>query len=210
MSKNKIMNIELNTILPNPNNPRKINKEQLEQLKNSVSEFTKMLRYRPIVVDNNNMVLGGNMRLLALRELGYKIIPAEWVAKAEDLTEEEKERFIIADNVGFGDWDAEILAGWDSDKLEDWGLKREDWGGGVELDMSELSDEFSLRDGDREKFQIMKFILADEQAQILKEVIVGIKETDEYKYGDTFGNENSNGNALYVIVMQWIQSKKTF
>jgi len=83
-----------------------------------------MLTLRPIVVDDGNIVLGGNMRVKALQELGYKEIPDEWVKRASDLTDEQKKEFIIKDNVGYGFWDFEVLASdWDAGVLEDWGLE---------------------------------------------------------------------------------------
>lgn len=82
-----------------------------------------MMSLRPIVVDSMGMILGGNMRYRALQELGFKEIPDTWVKRAEELTAEEKRRFIIADNVGFGEWDWDELANnWDVEQLEEWGL----------------------------------------------------------------------------------------
>lgn len=82
-----------------------------------------MMKLRPIVVDGEGVVLGGNMRLKALQHLKFKEIPDEWVKRADELTEDEKQRFIVADNVGFGDWDFDVLANeWDTELLEDWGL----------------------------------------------------------------------------------------
>ena len=79
-----------------------------------------MLELRPIVVDENNIILGGNMRYKACIEAGLKEI---FILKAEDLTEQQKDEFIVKDNVGFGEWDWDILANeWDTDKLQDWGL----------------------------------------------------------------------------------------
>ena len=79
-----------------------------------------MLELRPIVVDENNIILGGNMRYKACIEAGLKEI---YILKAEDLTEQQKDEFIVKDNVGFGEWDWDILANeWDTDKLQDWGL----------------------------------------------------------------------------------------
>jgi len=77
--------------------------DDLTKLENSIKEFPKMMELRPLVVDNNNMVLGGNKRLVCLKNLGYKEIPDTWVKRAKDLTEAEQKRFIIADNVGFGE-----------------------------------------------------------------------------------------------------------
>lgn len=107
----------------NPDNPRIIKDEKFQKLCKSIKEFPKMLKLRPIVIDGDNIVLGGNMRLKALQELGYKQIPDEWVKRADELTEDERRRFIIEDNVGFGEWDWEALANeWDQQELSDWGL----------------------------------------------------------------------------------------
>ena len=115
------MNIK--NIKVNPDNPRIIKDEKFKKLVNSIKEFPKMMELRPIVVDDDNIVLGGNMRLKALEHLKYTEIPDSWVKKASELTEEEKKRFIVADNVGFGDWDWDILANdWDENSLIEWGL----------------------------------------------------------------------------------------
>ena len=82
-----------------------------------------MMELRPIVVDSEGMILGGNMRFKALKELKYKDIPDTWVKRADELTDEEKQRFIIEDNVPFGEWDFELLGGWDKNLLLEWGLE---------------------------------------------------------------------------------------
>jgi len=101
------LTIKLADIQPNPNNPRFIRDDKFEKLKASIEQFPKMMALRPIVVDESGTVLGGNMRLRALQELGYKEVPPEWVRRAGELTEDEKRRFIITDNAGFGQWDWE-------------------------------------------------------------------------------------------------------
>ena len=93
---------------------------------------------------------------------------------------------------------------WDVEELGEWGLDC----GGFDVDQSEYGEEFSLKDGDKEPFQQMTFTLADEQAEQIKNAIADIKQTEEYKYCETMGNENSNGNALYLIVMQWVEQRK--
>lgn len=197
--------MKLSEIKPNPNNPRVLRDERFAKLKQSIEEFPKMLALRPMVIDNDGVILGGNMRYRVLQDLGYKEIPDEWVKHADELTEDEKRRFIIADNVGFGEWDWEELANdWDADTLEDWGLDLI----GFEIDSEDFGEEFSLPDGDKEPFQQMTFTLADEQAEQIKNAIADIKKTEEYKYAETMGNENSNGNALYLIVMQWAEQRK--
>ena len=115
--------IKLTTIKSNPNNPRVIRDEKFKKLVKSIDEFPKMMALRPMVVNEDMVVLGGNMRLKALKELGYKEVPDEWVKSAKDLTDDEIRRFIIADNVGFGEHDWELLANeWDAAELADWGL----------------------------------------------------------------------------------------
>ena len=115
--------IKLSDIKSNPNNPRLIKDEKFKKLVNSIKEFPKMMDLRPIIIDNDSMILGGNMRLKALLELKYSEVPNEWIKKAKDLTEEETKRFVIADNVGFGEHDWDILANeWDAEQLTDWGI----------------------------------------------------------------------------------------
>jgi len=116
--------MKLSEIKSNPNNPRTIKDEKFEKLKKSIKEFPKMMALRPMVINQDNIVLGGNMRLKALKELGYTDVPDNWIKRAEDLTDDEARRFIIADNVGFGQHDWDILANeWDSMELRDWGLE---------------------------------------------------------------------------------------
>jgi DNA modification methylase len=115
--------MKLKEIKPNPDNPRYINEENFSKLKKSIKGFERMMELRPMVIDESNTVLGGNMRLRALEELGYKDIPDEWVKRAEDLTEEQKREFIVKDNVGFGSWDWDMIANeWDVEQLDEWGL----------------------------------------------------------------------------------------
>ena len=116
--------MKINAIRPNSANPRQIKDERFRNLCKSVKEFPRMLELRPIVVDRDGTILGGNMRYRALVSLGYKEIPDEWVRYADTLTDEEKRRFIIEDNVEFGEWDIEALANeWDTGELEDWGVE---------------------------------------------------------------------------------------
>jgi hypothetical protein len=101
--------MKLSEIKVNPDNPRLIRDEKFHRLVKSIDEFPKMMKLRPIVIDNNNVILGGNMRFKALKELGYKEVPNDWVKRADELTEDEKRRFIISDNAGFGEWEWETL-----------------------------------------------------------------------------------------------------
>ena len=132
--------MKLNKIKPNKNNPRVIRDEKFAKLKKSIEEFPKMMALRPIIIDSSGIVLGGNMRLKALQDIGYKEIPDEWVKHADELTEVEKKEFIVKDNVGFGEWNWEQLANeWDAEKLKEWGLDVPEFAASV--DYSILDDE---------------------------------------------------------------------
>jgi hypothetical protein len=125
--------------------------------------------------------------------------------KADDLTDEQMREFVVVDNVGYGEWDYELLKNeYSADELSDWGVDV----GGFDINENEFSEDFTLPDGDKSPFQQMTFTLADEQAEQIKNAISDIKQTEEYKYSETMGNENSNGNALYLIIMQWAGQKK--
>jgi DNA modification methylase len=116
----EIKTVKLSEIKSNPNNPRIIKDDKFGKLVKSIQEFPKMLEIRPIVVNADMIVLGGNMRLKACKEAGLKEVP---VIFADDLTDEEQKQFIIKDNVGFGEWDWDMIANeWDQDQIEEWGL----------------------------------------------------------------------------------------
>ena len=120
MIKAKIQKVSISSIKENDSNPRFINKHKFKKLVNSVKEFPEMLSLRPIVVDKDNIILGGNMRYKACKEIGLKEV---YIIQADDLDEKKAQEFIIKDNVGFGELDWDILANdWDTDLLEDWGL----------------------------------------------------------------------------------------
>lgn len=139
--------IKLTTIKSNPNNPRVIRDEKFKKLVKSIEEFPKMMALRPMVVNEDMVVLGGNMRLKALKELGYKEVPDEWVKSAKDLTDDEIRRFIIADNVGFGEHDWELLANeWDAAELADWGLDIPDLIDDEETVIEAVEDDYEVPD----------------------------------------------------------------
>ncbi len=115
-----MIKLPINQVKANPNNPRIIKDDKFKKLVQSIKEFPEMLELRPIVVNEDMVVLGGNMRLKACKEAGLKEIP---VIKASNLTEEQQKEFIIKDNVGFGEWDWNDLANnWETEKLQEWGL----------------------------------------------------------------------------------------
>jgi hypothetical protein len=115
-----IQNVPINTVKANPNNPRIIKDDKFAKLVKSITEFPQMLNLRPIVVNDDMVVLGGNMRLKACKEAGIKDIP---IIKASELTEQQQKEFIVKDNVGYGEWDWDDLANnWDAEELTEWGL----------------------------------------------------------------------------------------
>ena len=193
--------VKLLHIKINPNNPRLIKDDKFKKLVQSIKDFPEMLNIRPIVVNQDMIILGGNMRYKACKEAGLKEIPII----VTDLSEEKQREFLIKDNTSGGEWDWEILANeWEAEQLEAWGLDLV----GFDLNADEYGDGFNLADGDKSPFQQMTFTLADEQAEQIKNAITDIKATEEYKYCETLGNENSNGNALYLIIMQWAEQRK--
>jgi ParB-like chromosome segregation protein Spo0J len=151
------MNIEwvkTKDIIPNENNPRILKDDKFKKLVQSIKDFPEMLEIRPIVVNNEMMILGGNMRWKAIQEIGIKEIP---IIKAENLTEEQQREFLIKDNVGFGEWDWDALANdWNPEELNEWGLDVP-----VVLDSVEPDD---LSDKIQESFRI-EIICKDEQSQ---------------------------------------------
>lgn len=148
--------VKISEVKNNPNNPRLIKDDKFKKLVASINSFPEMLEKRPIVVDEDMIVLGGNMRLRASQEAGLKEV---WIDVAEGWTEEQKAEFIIKDNVGFGDWDWDILANeWDNEKLNEWAL--DVWQPETEVDYSildeeDLSDDLqSMTDGVKKAIQI--------------------------------------------------------
>lgn len=137
----------------NPNNPRQIKDANFERLKKSIAEFgAVMMPLRPIVYDETMTVLGGNMRLEACKALGMKEIPDDWVKRVEDLTDEEKRRFVIVDNNSFGEYDWDLLSAWDDLPLADWGVDiPEDWAQSA-IDSSR-SDDVEVDENKAEEFQ---------------------------------------------------------
>lgn len=112
--------IKISEIKLNPNNPRLIKDDKFKKLVKSIQDFPEMLDIRPIVVNSDMIILGGNMRFKACKEAGLKEIP---VIIADNLTEEQQREFLIKDNTSGGEWDFEMLANeWDVEQLEEWGL----------------------------------------------------------------------------------------
>lgn len=174
---------------------------------------------RSILIDKNNRIIAGNKTIenaaaIGLEDLqivesdGTRIIAVKRMDI--DLDSKAGRELALADNATAKaniDWEVEttfeVANEYEFDAGE-WGVKD----GGFDVDAEKFGDDFTLPDGDKAPFQQMTFTLADEQAVQIKNAIADIKKTDEYKYAETMGNENSNGNALYLIIMQWAEQRK--
>ena len=169
------MKVEINKVIPNKDNPRLIKDYKFKKLVDSIKEFPEMLEKRPIVVDEDMIVLGGNMRLKACQEAGLKEVD---ILIAKGWTEEQKKEFIIKDNVGFGEWDWDILANnWDNLLLEKWGLD------GVKYDWNNLDYiEEELDAPDPSGKMEIKIIIPDEYKDVKNKLTDDIKNyiTENY------------------------------
>lgn len=147
---NNIEKVSISEIRLSPKNPRIIKDEKFHKLVKSIQEFPEMLEIRPIVVDEEGFVLGGNMRFKACKEAGLKEV---FIIRANELTDEQKKQFVIKDNASFGDWDWEVLqAEWDLSEISDWGVDVFQFP--KEIDYSVLDDDDDDDDDDsRNKLQ---------------------------------------------------------
>jgi len=194
MAKIEIKTVKLSSIKLNPDNPRRISDKDMDRLVKSLTEFPDMMKLREIVVDETMTVLGGNMRLLALRKIGAKEATAKIVT---GLTPEQKREFVVKDNAAFGQWDFDALANeWSDLPLTDWGVDLpEDWMKPIgEIEAPELAS------GDRAPFRQMTFTVHDEQ---FEEIDAAIKKAKSAGGGESAVNENGNGNALAFICMRF-------
>jgi len=177
-----ITTTKLTDIKSNPNNPRIIKDDKFKKLVESIKEFPQMLSLRPIVVNDNMIVLGGNMRLKACKEAGLKEVP---IIKASDLNEDQQKAFIIKDNVGYGEWDWDMLANeWDAEELIQWGLDIPSFDNG---DYSEKNKEINI--DDIEDSMVINLKYTEEEYLIVKEALSKIASTPEMAIWKLIGNE---------------------
>ena len=166
----KIENIAISKIKLNPNNPRLIKDDKFTKLVQSIKDFPEMLNIRPIVVNEDMIILGGNMRFKACKEAGLKEVP---IIKASGLSAEKQREFLIKDNLSGGEWDWTLLQEWDSLELGDWGLDIPSFAADVDysiLDEEDVSDQLKeMTDGVKKAIQI-EFELEhyDEASQLVK------------------------------------------
>lgn len=226
--------MKLQDIHPNPKNPRFLRKEKSEWLEDSLNEFGDLSGY---VFNKGGMIISAHQRWEKIKPKVKGVVIRETFKKplsdgtierghfelndgtkhdysVRDWTPEKADRATIRANAqNAGEWDADILANqweYEPEVLQDMGVP--EWvfgedGESEEINPDELGEGFALRDGDRAAFQQMTFTLADEQATEIKNAIGEMQRTDEYKYAETFGNENGNGNALYLIIREWVGQK---
>jgi ParB-like chromosome segregation protein Spo0J len=128
--------LKISEIKLNPNNPRLIKDDKFEKLVNSIKEFPEMLKIRPIVVNSEMVILGGNMRFKACKDAGLKEIP---VIVANGLTIDQQREFLIKDNVSGGEWDWNLLQEWDKDELNEWGLDIPDFEVDTDIDFDNIN-----------------------------------------------------------------------
>jgi len=179
MSKIQFETIEvaISKVKPNDDNPRILKDDKFKKLVKSIREFPQMLKIRPIVVNDEMIVLGGNMRLRACQEAGLKKIP---IIKASELTEKQQREFIIKDNVGFGEWDWDMLANeWNSLDLNDWGV--DSW---KNMDDIEMPTNDELIGEEKNKPPVMKITFTSPNQ--LQNAEIDIQEIIDKKYKGAF------------------------
>lgn len=199
----------INELLPADYNPRKEltpDDREYQKIKTSIETFGYV---DPIIINKDKTIIGGHQRLNVLRDLGYTDIDVIEI----DIDKTKEKALNVALNKISGEWDIDKLGlllnelkidnfdlditGFDADELD-----------GILFNVDELDDTFDLKDGDRTPIQTMSLTFSDDQAEIINEAIDKMKQTDTYKNYEDPINENSNGNALYLVVLEWIQLNK--
>jgi hypothetical protein len=211
MAKNKETDIKLSDLIPDDKNFNKGSEYGNGLIEKSFSKFG---AGRSILIDKNNHIIAGNKSVENAMSIGLddvQIVESDGkkiiaVKRMDiDLDTPQGREMALADNASAKAnivFDAELIeAELGEATMVEWGIE-------VGTKIDGFGEDFSLKDGDKEPFQQMTFTLADEQAIQIQNAIADIKQTDEYKYAETMGNENSNGNALYLIIMQWAEQKK--
>jgi ParB-like chromosome segregation protein Spo0J len=195
----KIEYIDIDKIKPYENNPRH-NEEAIPYVMNSIKEFGFKV---PIILDKNNVIIAGHTRVESAKRLGMTEVPCLY---ANDLTEEQVKAFRLADNKVSekAEWDFNMLDA----ELADLDIDMSEFGfDKMDLNIDDYGTEFNLKEGDREPIITMSITLSDEQAEKINEAISKMKQTELYKNYEDEYNKNSNGNALYLVVLEWLKQK---
>lgn len=185
---------------PYDKNAKKHDKKQIANVAESIKQFGFV---QPIVLDKDNNVIIGHCRLEAAKKLHLDEVPC---VMADDLTDEQVKKLRLLDNkLNESDWDIDLIV----EEIAD--LDFDGFDVNFEIDTGyedkDYSDEFSLKDGDREPIQNMTFTFSDDEAEIIKEAISQMKKTDKFKDYDNPLNQNGNGNALFLVVEEWLQQR---
>lgn len=200
---------KIEELIPATYNPRKNltpEDNEYQKIKRSIEQFGYV---EPIIINKDKTIIGGHQRLNVLRDLGYKEIDVIEI----DIDKTKEKALNVALNKISGEWDIDKLGlllnelktdnfdlditGFDASELD-----------GILFNVDDLDDTFELKDGDRQPIQTMSITFSDNQAELVNQAIDEMKQTETYKnYQDEF-NENSNGNALYLVVLEWTQLRK--
>lgn len=188
--KSKMMSV--NSLVLNNENPRIIKEAKFNKLVKSLTEFPQMLELRPVVVDEEMVVLGGNMRLRAAMHLGFKEVP---VVVATGLTEEQKNEFIVKDNVSFGEWDWDMLADtWDQEALIEWGFEAYNFGAssnilnsfGDDEGVTPPSNEANAPKITDEGYVRWEIVIKEEDKKYLVSLLGNFARSENLSLGDAF------------------------
>jgi hypothetical protein len=176
-----IKKVKITEVISNPNNPRLIKDDKFKKLVKSIQDFPDMLNVRPIVVNKDMVVLGGNMRLKAIKEAGIKEINVNIV----DWNEQQQKEFIVKDNVGYGEWDWNDLANnWDSEELTDWGLDIPNFN---TEGFADKNKELSLDDVIDSMTITLKY--TEDEYHIVKDALLKLASTPEQAVWKLLGND---------------------
>jgi len=176
-----IKKVKITEVIANPNNPRLIKDDKFKKLVKSIQDFPDMLNVRPIVVNKDMVVLGGNMRLKAIKEAGIKEINVDIV----DWNEQQQKEFIVKDNVGYGEWDWNDLANnWDAEELTDWGLDIPNFN---TEGFADKNKELSLDDVTDSMTITLKY--TEEEYHIVKDALLNLAATPEQAIWKLLGND---------------------
>lgn len=191
----KIEYVDIDTIKPYKNNAKKHPREQIDQIKKSIQEFG---NNDPIAVWNNEIV-EGHGRYLALQELGGGTIP---IIRLDELTDEQRKAYTLVHNklTMNSDFDFNIL----DSEIAEIDIDMSEFGfDSIDVDSDMFGTDFELPSGDKENIEQMTFTLASEQADKIRQALEMVRD----EVHETFGNENKNGNAIYEVVRQWVESR---
>lgn len=193
-----IIEVPVDKLIPYENNPRIISEEAVDVVAASIKAFDFQ---QPIVIDKNYVVIAGHTRLKAAKQLGLETVPCKI---ADELNDAEAAAYRLADNKTgeFSKWDFEKLP-FETQKLET--FKMEQFGFETAISPDDFTDEFELPDGDKSDICTMTFTVHAEQKSLIEYAISIVEDS----ITETFGNTNKNGNALYEVVREWAEQRKS-